>query len=168
MKAFRNRAAEKARQAASGGDGPPAGREPVGPADVATPTTADRGALRKRLRQVRRVRAAMLEELGTLVMEMHRQGRHDPALVGRKSREVAAVDQEARALALALERGDTLAQVMAAGIVGTCPSCKSLIGAGDRFCSTCGTPASAASNGQPGAPAAPAGNSSAVYPADVR
>jgi hypothetical protein len=167
MKGFRNRAAEKARRAAAGGDGPPAGREPIGPGDVTTPTTAERSALRRRLRDVRRVRAALLEELGTLVMEMHRQGRHDPALVGRKAREAATVDAEARGLAQALDQDQTLAQVVAAGIAGTCGGCGALIGAGDRFCAHCGTPAGAASNGRPGAPAGTP-DSAAVYPATVR
>lgn len=135
---------------------------------MTTPTTADRGAMRKRLRRVRRIRGAMLEELGTLVMEMHRQGRHDAALVERKSREVAAVDAEARGLALALENGQTLTQVVSAGIVGVCPGCRGLVGAGDRFCTQCGTPASAAANGHAGGPAAPAADSAPLYTVDVR
>jgi hypothetical protein len=124
--------------------------------------------MRKRLRRARRIRAAMLEELGTLVMEMHRQGRHDAALVERKAREVAVIDTEARGLALALERNETLAQVIAAGIVGVCPGCRALIGVGDRYCATCGTPTGAAANGRVSAPGAPAGDSAPLYTADVR
>jgi hypothetical protein len=99
MKNFRNRAAEKARRAASGGDGPPAGRD----TPTSTPAVADRGAMRKRLRHARRTRDLLLHELGALVMEMHRQGRHDADLVARKAQEAIAVDAEARALAGTLD-----------------------------------------------------------------
>ena len=92
--AFRNRATEKARQVASGGDGPPAGQDPQVPGEPATPTVADR----KRLRETRRSRDGLLHDLGALVMEMHRQGKHDAALVERKAREAIAVDSEVRAL----------------------------------------------------------------------
>ena len=91
MKNFRNRAADKARRAASGGDGPPAGQDP---ASRATPATADR----RRMRGARRARDARLHELGALVMEMYRQDRHNPALVERKAREAIAADAEVRAL----------------------------------------------------------------------
>jgi hypothetical protein len=145
MKGFRNRAAEKARRAASGGDGPPAGQDPVAPAAAPRASTADRGAMRKRLRRARHMRDAALHELGALVMEMHRQGRHDPALVERKAREAVAVDAEARALAGALDRGETLTSVSGAGILGPCGSCGTLLAREDRFCGRCGTPAGAAS-----------------------
>ncbi len=92
MMAFRNRAADKARRAASGGDGPPAGQDPQVPGEPATPAVADR----KRLRETRRARDVLLHDLGALVMEMYRQGRHDPALVERKAREAIAVDSQLR------------------------------------------------------------------------
>ncbi|HEX8066042.1 MAG TPA: hypothetical protein VF520_05910 [Thermoleophilaceae bacterium] len=103
--------------------------------------------MRRRLRRLARTREALLTELGTLVMEMHRQGRHDAALVAAKAGEVAAIDAEARGLAAALGHGDVLANVIAAGISGACPGCRALIATDDRYCSRCGTPASAASNG---------------------
>ena len=98
MMAFRNRAADKARRAASGGEGPPAGQDPQVPGEPAAPTVAGR----RRLRDVRRARDELLRDLGALVMEMHRQSRHDPALVERKAREAIAVDSEFRALSAAL------------------------------------------------------------------
>ncbi len=110
MKGFRNRAAEKARRAASGGDGPPAGQDPQ---PTGAPTTADRGATRKRLREARRNRDAVLHELGALVMEMHRQQRHDASLVERKAREAIAADAEARSLAAALDWSEPLTDVSA-------------------------------------------------------
>ena len=139
--AFRNRAAEKARRAASGGDGPPAGQDPQVPGEPVTPAVADRGAMRKRLRRTRRTRDVLLHELGALVMEMHRQSRHDPALVERKAREAIAADSELRALSGALGRDEPLASLQAAGIAGPCGSCGTLLAREDRFCNRCGAPA---------------------------
>ena len=154
--AFRTRAAQKARQAASGGDGPPAGRDPQVPGEPATPATADRGALRKRLRRTLRTRDAVLHELGALVMEMYRQRRHDPALVERKARDAIAIDTEARALAGALDRDEPLSSLQEAGIAGPCSSCGTLLARDDRFCHRCGAAAAlgAAQAVQAPAPAA--------------
>ena len=151
MMAFRNRAAEKARQAASGGDGPPAGQDPQVPGEPATPVVADRGAMRKRLRRTRRVRDGLLHELGALVMEMYRQDRHDPALVERKAREAVAVDSEARALSGALGRDEPVASLQVAGIAGPCSACGALLTREDRFCSRCGAAAAFAAGAQAGA-----------------
>ncbi|HEX8646848.1 MAG TPA: hypothetical protein VF715_08085 [Thermoleophilaceae bacterium] len=139
--AFRNRAAEKARQAAAGGDGPPAGRDPQVPGEPVQASTADRGAIRKRLRAARRRRDVALHELGALVMEMHRQGRHDPALVERKARETIAVDSEARTLAGALDGDEPIGSLRAAGVAGPCGSCGNLLVRDDRFCNRCGAAA---------------------------
>jgi hypothetical protein len=144
---LRNRAAQKARRAASGGDGPPAGRDPQVPGEPATPATADRGAMRRRLRRAHHVRDALLHELGALVMEMHRQGRHSPDLVERKAREAIAADAEVRALSGALGRDETLAGVEATGVTGPCGSCGTLLARGDRFCNRCGTPVAPNANG---------------------
>ncbi len=147
--AFRNRAAEKARRAASGGDGPPAGQDPQVPGEPVTPAVADRGAMRKRARRTRRTRDVLLHELGALVMEMYRQGRHDPALVERKAREAITVDSELRALSGALGRDESLASLRAAGIAGPCQSCGTLLAREDRFCSRCGAAASVGAAGPP-------------------
>ena len=155
VKAFRNRAAEKARQAASGGDGPPAGRAPVGPDDAPRPTTAERGSIRRRLRRARVIREERLRELGALVMEMHRQGRHDAGLVQRKAAEAAAADAEAQLLAHALDSGQTVAATTSAGIAGTCAACGGLLWRDDRFCARCGTPAASSPNGAPAIAAPP-------------
>jgi glycosyltransferase involved in cell wall biosynthesis len=103
MMAFRNRAADKARRAASGGAAP-AGQDPQVPGEPVTATTADRGAMRKQIRHAREQRDLLLHELGALVMEMHRQGRHDPALVERKARGAIAADTELQTLTAALEQ----------------------------------------------------------------
>jgi hypothetical protein len=142
MKGFRNRAAQKARHAASGGDGPPAGQEPQAPGAAPAATTADRGAARKRLRRVKATRDVALHELGALVMEMQRQGRHDPALVERKAREAVAADAEFRALGGALDRDEPLTSA-GGGLLAPCSSCGAPVGGADRFCSRCGTPVAA-------------------------
>lgn len=154
--AFRNRAAEKARRAASGGDGPPAGQDPQVPGEPVTPAVADRGAMRKRARRTRRTRDVLLHELGALVMEMYRQGRHDPGLVERKAREAITVDSELRALSGALGRDESLASLRAAGIAGPCQSCGTLLAREDRFCNRCGAAASVGAAAAPpsGAPVA--------------
>ena len=140
MKGLRNRAADKARRSAAGGDGPPAGQEQPPPGAAPAASTADRGAMRKRLRRVRDARDLALHELGALVMEMHRQGRHDPGVIEGKAREAVAVDAEFRALGGALERGEPVTGVAAGGVLAPCTSCGALVGREDRFCSRCGTP----------------------------
>jgi hypothetical protein len=147
LKALRSRAAEKAHGAAAG-SAPPAGQEPPPPVAAARPGAIERGNMRRRLRRSRRMREALLTELGALVMEMHRQRRQDPALLERKALEASVADREATGLARALEGRQTLGQVVAAGIAGGCRTCGALLATDDRFCARCGTPARAARNGQ--------------------
>jgi hypothetical protein len=52
----------------------------------------------RRLRQQRRVREAMLLDLGALVYELHRQGERAPELLQEKATELGKVDREVRAL----------------------------------------------------------------------
>jgi hypothetical protein len=155
LKAFRSRASDRARRAAEGA-GPPAGAELAHPAAAARPPGAiERGTLRRRLRRARRMRETLMTELGALVMEMHRQQRHDPALVERKAREALTADREASGLARALGAEQTVHQVVAAGIAGSCPACGALMATDDRFCARCGAAAAAVRNGAASA-AAPA------------
>jgi hypothetical protein len=94
--------------------------------------------MRRRLRRARRLRENLMTELGALVMEMHRQGRHDEKLVERKAREALVADREVAALARALRMELTLNEVYAAGIAGHCHACGALLATDDRFCSRCG------------------------------
>jgi hypothetical protein len=149
MKGFRNRAAQKARKAATGGDGPPAGQDSPAPGAPPAATTADRGAMRKRLRRAQQIRDDLVHDLGALVMEMHRQGRHDPALVERKAREAVTADAEVRALGGALDRGEPLA----GGVTTPCRSCGALVAGTDSFCSRCGTAVTPGAAAQPAPPA---------------
>ena len=96
--------------------------------------------MRRRVRQLRRRREAMLLELGALAFEMHRQGRHEADLLTAKSEEIRAVDDEERGLSAALGDESRLVELVAAGITGTCPSCGTLVGTDARYCQRCGTP----------------------------
>jgi hypothetical protein len=95
--------------------------------------------MRRRLRELRRLREAQLLELGALVLEAHRHERGESPVIKRKAAEAAAIDAEARALAEALQTDAGLDTVVAAGIAGPCPTCGTLASTGARFCSTCGT-----------------------------
>src|SRR5205085_5244136 len=147
LKALRSRVAESARDAAQGGV-VPAGQEPAQVRHPGRPCAVERGTMRRRLRRALRLCEALLTELGALEMEMHRQGRHNPALVERKAREALTVDREAIGLARALGIELTVGEVVAAGIAGTCPACGGLLATDDRFCAHCGTPATARNGGQ--------------------
>jgi hypothetical protein len=97
--------------------------------------------MRRRLRRQRRVREALLLDLGALVYELHRQGKRAPALLQEKAGELGAVDDEVRGLEEALGDGAGLEGLLAMGIVGSCASCGALLNAGDGFCARCGAPA---------------------------
>jgi hypothetical protein len=117
-------------------------------ADAVAPGNArERGRMRRRLRELRRLREAQLLELGALVLEAHRHGRDASAVIDSKAAEAASTDDEARAIAEALDDDTGLNKVVAAGIAGPCPTCGSLTSTSARFCSTCATPL----DGRPGA-----------------
>jgi len=117
--------------------------------------------MRRRLRQQKRMREALLLDLGALVYELHRHGRREPELLLAKVAELTAVDREVRGLAEALDADEGVLALVAAGIAGTCESCGSLLSTDARYCSACGAqavPALAATD-QPGRPALRAANS---------
>jgi hypothetical protein len=127
-------------------------------ADAVAPTgSRERGRMRRRLRELRRLREAQLLELGALVMEAHKHGRDDSPVVKTKAAEAAATDAEARAVADALDADAGLETIVSAGIAGPCPTCGTLASTAWRFCSTCGTPLDGRPNATPrtDAPAAP-------------
>src|SRR5919198_217430 len=105
-----------------------------------SPSRRERGRMRRRLRRQQRVREALLLDLGALVYELHRHGRREPELLQAKAAELSAVDDEVRALADALGERQPLAQLVAAGIAGSCETCGTLLTGDARFCSSCGTP----------------------------
>src|ERR671936_2386954 len=114
----------------------------------AKPSTRERGRMRRRLRRQQRVREALLLDLGALVYELHRQGRREPELLQAKAAELSAVDDEVRALGEALDERQPLAQLVAAGVAGSCETCGALLTSDARFCSTCGAPTSPALAGE--------------------
>jgi hypothetical protein len=135
-------------------------------ADAVAPTSArERGRLRRRLRELRRLREAQLLELGALVLEAHKHGRDETPVIKSKAAEAAATDAEARAVATALGTDGGLDTVVSAGIAGPCPTCGTLASTAARFCATCGTPL----DGRPGAaPRADQAEAPATPIADAR
>ena len=119
LKNLPKRTAEKARTAAAG-SAVPAGQEPPAADAPPTPVTAERGSMRKRVRRLGRIREVLLRELGALVVEMRRLERDNPELIARKSAEVLAIDEELRGLREALGERQTVEQVVAAGVAGSC------------------------------------------------
>jgi hypothetical protein len=63
------------------------------------------GQKRRRLREQRRVREALLLDLGALVYELHRQGKRAPELLQQKAAELTVIDDEVRELEEALDGG---------------------------------------------------------------
>ena len=97
--------------------------------------------MRRRLRRQKRMREALLLDLGALVYELHRQGRREPELLQAKAAELTAVDQEVRGLAEALEADLGMLAVVAAGVAGSCENCGSLLSTDSRYCAACGAAA---------------------------
>jgi hypothetical protein len=64
---------------------------------------AELGRKRRRLRERRRVREALLLDLGALVYELHRQGKRAPELLQQKAAELTVIDDEVRELEEALD-----------------------------------------------------------------
>ena len=118
------------------------------------PGAAERVLMRRRLRRQRRVREALLLDLGALVYELHRQGKRAPELLQEKASELTSVDDEVRGLEEALGDGAGLEGLIATGIVGSCASCGGLLNEGDGYCARCGAAAEVrAADTEPGATA---------------
>jgi len=139
-KGLSKRAAESAEKAAAGSP-VPAGQDPPTAQQLQRPGARERGAMRRRLRRLRRTREALVTDLGGLVVELHRYGRAQSPLIGQRVQQVAAIDAEMRGLAQALGSDLTLGQVVVAGVAGACGNCGALLSTSDRFCASCGAPA---------------------------
>jgi hypothetical protein len=110
-------------------------------ADAVAPSSArQRGRLRRRLRELRRLREAQLLELGALVLEAHKHDRDVAPIVETKIAEAAATDREVRAIAAALDTDAGVDTIVVDGIAGPCPTCGTLVSTSARFCSACATP----------------------------
>src|SRR3954471_11875368 len=98
------------------------------------PTALQRGQMRRRLRHQQRIREALLLDLGALVFELQRQGRREPELLQAKAAELSAVDNEVRALANALDAGQSVLELVATGVAGSCGNCGSILSTDARYC----------------------------------
>ena len=105
--------------------------------------------MRRRLLRQRQVREALLLDLGALVFELNRQGRREPELLQAKAGELAAVDDEVRALSHALDAQDTVLELTAGGIAGDCSRCGALMPLEARYCANCGVSAQVALGAAP-------------------
>jgi rubrerythrin len=127
--------------------GPPAGDQPLpapppppDPLAAASAAPHKRGAMRRRLRKLRRERADQLAKLGTLVIDARRRANgSQPEVVERRTAEVAELDRQVRELAHAVDP-HTDSRELASGIAGGCRECGALLSTEDRFCPACGTP----------------------------
>ena len=86
----------------------------------------------------------MLLDLGALVLEMHRHGRFLPDSLQRRAAEAVGTDAQVRSLSRAVDAGDGMPDLVAAGIAGNCDRCGALHSTGAAFCSQCGNELEAA------------------------
>jgi hypothetical protein len=107
--------------------------ETVAPA----PSFRSRGAMRRRLRYLRRARELGFRDLGGLVFDLRRFERDRPDLVEAKVHALYEVDVELRGLERALQDRREITELREPGIA-SCPRCGALHGSDARFCSSCG------------------------------
>jgi hypothetical protein len=94
--------------------------------------------MRRRARYLRQLRELQLRDIGGFMVELHRFGRQQPALVQEKVAAAAQIHTELRTLESALQEGRGLGEVREAGVGGACPECGTVHGSIDRFCAWCG------------------------------
>jgi hypothetical protein len=117
---------------------PPEGDvDPGGATAGPTPSFRSRGAMRRRLRYLRRARELGFRDLGGLVFDLRRFERDRPDLVDAKIHALYDVDTELRALERVLEDRQEVTELREAGIA-SCPRCGALHSSDARFCSSCG------------------------------
>lgn len=100
--------------------------------------TRERSHVRRRVRYLRKLRELQLRDLGGFLLEQRRMGRQKPQVLETKLSGAAQTDRELRMLESGLDRGQALREVREPGIGGACPSCGSVHGSADRYCSWCG------------------------------
>ncbi|HEV3001024.1 MAG TPA: hypothetical protein VGW75_09830 [Solirubrobacteraceae bacterium] len=108
------------------------------PAD-ATPSFRERTRLRRRMRELRRLREIAFRDLGGLTFELHRFGRDRGELVAAKLEALQRMDSELRAIEVALDARRPLIELREPGIA-SCPRCATIHGTDANFCPGCGTP----------------------------
>jgi hypothetical protein len=137
MRLSTNKVREQVDRAAEGSP-VPADTDPAGATSGPRTSARERGAMRRRARRLRRSREVLLLELGALVFESERRGRPQPELIKAKVDRLAAVDEEASALAAALNERRPVMELVTTGIAGACAHCGTLFPTDARFCSQCG------------------------------
>ncbi len=123
---------------AASGSAVPAGTEPAPERSQAG--SRERGKARRRLRQLRRMREALLLELGALVFEMERRGRRDAGMLQVRVDRLRAIEEEASAHSAVLGDDRRMEELVAAGVAGECGNCGTLMSVADNFCPNCATP----------------------------
>jgi hypothetical protein len=116
---------------------PEHGVDPGEAAVDAHPSFRSRGAMRRRLRYLRRARELGFRDLGGLVFDLRRFERDRPDLVEAKVHALFEVDGELRALERALDDRREVHELREPGIA-SCPRCGALHSSDARFCSSCG------------------------------
>lgn len=97
----------------------------------------DRARLRRRLRQLERVKEIGLRDVGGLTLELHRAGTSNSALIDSKLRELDQTDEELRKLRAALDTESDTIDLREAGIA-SCSSCGAPVASNANYCSECG------------------------------
>jgi hypothetical protein len=105
--------------------------------DVAQPSFAARGRMRRRARFLRKARELAYRDLGGLVFSLHRYGQRNDALVMAKLATLGHIDAELRALESTLASHAPVTVLREAGITA-CARCAAIHSSEDRFCPNCG------------------------------
>lgn len=113
--------------------------QPAGAAPEPELSFRDRARMRRRLRYLRRARELAFRDLGGLAFDLHRFQRRRDDLVQAKLGTLSAIDEELRALEIALDDRQPLTLLREPGI-SACPRCAALHGTDAKFCPNCGLP----------------------------
>lgn len=98
----------------------------------------ERGAMRRRLRELRRLREPLLMDAGAVAAELQRRGEPLPEPLARRVAELVSLERESEALARALGEGSASVELVAAGVAGRCRRCRSLVSSAAGYCQACG------------------------------
>ncbi len=157
-----DRSAQKINRAAAGSS-VPAGIEPPKPGEPRVPTARERTLMRRRLRALRRRREALMREVGGLVLESKHDQNGVAEALEERTRELEAVDSEARMLVQALDELRTLDDLLASGVSSRCANCGDLVARREHYCTNCG--AQQGRSASPGTPSGPPRSAQPTAPA---